>query len=529
MAFDLSTAKPFVAPAVQQPDAQQPAFDLSTAQERTWGQAARDAITNIPSSAGRFAGGIYEAATHPLQTGQAILDMGAGGVQAMMPQSVLDAVESIDPNPQAAQRARQVAGQVADIYKSRYGSEGGFKETLATDPVGILSDASTVLTGGAMLAPKASALATVLRRGAELTNPITPVATAVKATGRAAGAAFPLVAGMTTGAGDAPVREAYMAGKEGGARGAAFAESLRGRANMTDVLDDARYNLDAMNRAKQAEYRSGMVNLKNDQTVLGFKDIDDAISKASGQATFKGQVKNQPASDALSKVQKMVDDWKKLDPAQYHTPEGMDALKQQVSGVLEGLSYEQKTARMAVGGVHTAIKDAITKQAPEYTRVMKGYSEASALIKDIERTLSLGKGASVDTAMRKLQSVMRNNVNTNYGQRVTLVEELERQGGRMLQPQLAGQALGNWTPRGIQTATTPLATYGAYMAGGMPSAAGAAAASSPRFVGEVAYGAGRTAGKITDLERMLQGAGYTSGKAKALANILYQTEANTQQ
>lgn len=523
MAFDLSTAKPVETPVVQQP-----AFDPSTAQERTWGQTAREAITNIPSSAGRFAGGVYEAVTHPLQTGQAILDIGAGGVQAMMPQSVLSAVESIDPNPQAAQRARQVAGQVGDIYGSRYGSQSGFKEALATDPVGVMSDVSTVLTGGAMMAPKASTLSTVLRKGAELTNPITPVVAGVKGVGRAVGAAVPHVAGMTTGAGATPIKQAYRAGKEGGARGAAFTENMRGRANMTDVLDDARYNLEAMNRAKQAEYRSGMVNLRNDQTVLGFKDIDDALNKAAGQATFKGQVKNQPASDALSKVQKMVDDWKKLDPAQYHTPEGMDALKQQVSGVLEGLSFEQKTARMTVGGVHSAIKDAITKQAPEYTRVMKDYSEASALIKDIERTLSLGKGASVDTAMRKLQSIMRNNVNTNYGQRATLAAELERQGGRMLQPQLAGQALGNWTPRGIQTATTPLATYGAYTAGGIPGALGTAAASSPRLIGEAAYGAGRVAGGLTELERIAQRAGYTSEKAKALANILYQTEANTQ-
>lgn len=524
MAFDLSTAKP-----VSTPQEPQPAFDPTTAQDRTWGQVARESISNIPSSAGRFASGIYEAVAHPLQTGQAVLDIGAGGLQAMMPQSVLDAVERIDPNPQAAQRARGVAGQVGDIYRGRYGSESGFKEAIATDPVGVLSDASTVLTGGAMIAPQAGKLASVLRKGAELTNPITPVVAGVKAAGKAVGSAVPFVTGMTTGAGSAPIKEAYKAGKEGGARGSLFAENMRGRANMTDVLDDARFNLEAMNRAKQAEYRYGTVNLRNDKTVLDLGDIDTAINDALGKVTFKGQVKNQRAADAVSEVKGMIDQWKTLDPAQYHTPEGLDALKQQINGVLEGLPFDQKTARSAVGGVHSAVKDAISKQAPEYTRVMRDYSEASALIKDIEKALSLGKNAAVDTSMRKLQSIMRNNVNTNYGQRATLVEELERQGGRLLQPQLAGQALGNWTPRGIQTATTPLATYGGYAAGGIPGALGTAAASSPRLIGEAAYGAGRVAGGMPELERIAQRAGYTSGRAKSLANILYQTEANTQQ
>lgn len=52
---------------------------------------------------------------------------------------------------------------------------------------------------------------------------------------------------------------------------------------------------------------------------------------------------------------------------------------------------------------------------------MKNYENASNLIREIEKTLSLNPKASIDTALRKLQSVMRDNVNTNYGKRGDLV------------------------------------------------------------------------------------------------------------
>jgi hypothetical protein len=89
---------------------------------------------------------------------------------------------------------------------------------------------------------------------------------------------------------------------------------------------------------------------------------------------------------------------------------------------------------------------------------------------------------------------MRNNVNTNYGQRLALMKELEEQGGRALAPALAGQALSSPIPRGIQQATGPLGVLGAFQVAGTPEALALAAASSPRLVGESAYYAGRAAG-----------------------------------
>lgn len=316
--------------------------------------------------------------------------------------------------------------------------------------------------------------------------------------------------GATTGVGDEAIQQAYQAGKAGGAQGKAFSEALRGQAGIDDVLTSAKQNLQAMAAQKQQAYRSGMANIKSDQTVLSFDGINDAVKKAAGMATFKGQAKNPQAADAVNDVAATVDEWMRLNPAEYHTPEGLDALKQRIGAKLESIPFEQKTARAAVSDIYNSIKSEISKQAPEYSRVMKDYSQASELISEIERSLSLGQKASADTAMRKLQSLMRNNVNTSYGYRSQLASELERAGGRSMMPALAGQAMSEWAPRGIQRATTAATGGGLAFTGNLPAAAGMAALSSPRLVGEGAYAMGRASNLVNpQLIEALRKGSYT--------------------
>jgi hypothetical protein len=278
---------------------------------------------------------------------------------------------------------------------------------------------------------------------------------------------------------------------------------------MDDVLGMAKQNLEAMGQQKQAAYRQGMAGIKSDKTVLNLSNVDQAVNDAIGMATFKGQIKNEKAAQALSQIKGEIDNWKALDPAQFHTPEGLDALKQKIGGILEDIPFEQKTARTAAGKVYDSLRGEISKQAPEYAKVMKGYSEASETIKEIERALSLGQKASADTSMRKLQSLMRNNVNTNYGQRSNLASEMITAGGQDFMPALAGQALNDFMPRGIQRAGVGTGGAGLAMTGNIPAAAGLAAMSSPRLMGEAFYGAGKAAGAVNPaIIEALRKAGY---------------------
>lgn len=317
--------------------------------------------------------------------------------------------------------------------------------------------------------------------------------------------------GATTGVGEEALTQAFKAGKSGGQAAKDFTGGMRGTSNMDDVLTMAKENLEAMGQQKQAAYRQGMAGVTGDKTVLSLNNVDQAVNDALGMATYKGQIKNEKAAQALSQIKGEIDNWKSLDPAQFHTPEGLDALKQKVGGILEEIPFEQKTARTAAGKVYDSLRSEISKQAPEYSKVMKDYSEASEAIKEIERALSLGKKSSADTAMRKLQSLMRNNVNANYGQRNQLAELLQQSGGQDFMPALAGQSLNSFVPRGIQQALSGTGGAGLALTGNIVPAAGLAAVSSPRLMGEAFYGAGKATNALApQLQEALRRSAYAT-------------------
>jgi hypothetical protein len=366
---------------------------------------------------------------------------------------------------------------------------------------------ATRVAGGAATGGASAALADPeqISTGAAIGAAIPVAGKVISGTGTLAKKAI----GATTGVGDSALTQALRAGKEGGKVAEDFTKAMRGESSMDDVLTMAKQNLEAMGQQKQAAYRQGMSGIKADKTVLDLKNVDQAVNDAIGMATFKGQIKNEKAASALSQIKGEIDNWKSLDPAEFHTPEGLDALKQKIGGILEEIPFEQKTARTAAGKVYDSLRGEISKQAPEYAKVMKGYSEASDTIKEIEKALSLGQKASADTSMRKLQSLMRNNVNTNYGQRADLAQEMIQAGGQDFMPALAGQALNDFMPRGIQRAGVGTGGAGLAVTGNLPAAAGLAAISSPRLMGEAFYNAGKVTGKVDpELIKALRKATY---------------------
>ncbi len=468
------------------------------------GEVASGAIRNLPSSLGNVAKGLYEAVTSPVATGKAILDIGAGGLQNILPDKIVDFIGE-------DKQSREMARAVGKFYADRYGSIEGAKRAFATDPAGVLGDLSTFITGGSLIAPKAAS--TAMKSVAKTIDPLQLTARGIQAAG---GAVAPVL-GMTTGVGSEATKQALKAGFEGGTLGKMFIENLRGKVPAQDVLDAARLNLEEIRRLKNAEYTANMQNIAADKTVLNFSGIDNVLNNAMNIGKYKGQVKNAAAVDVLNDIENQINSWKSLDPAQFHTPEGMDALKQTVGGIIDSIPAEQKTAQLAAGKVYDAIKNEISKQAPEYSKTMKSYSDASELIREIEKSLSLGKNASVDTAMRKLQSVMRNNVQTNYGQRISLAQQLEAVGGKAMMPALAGQAMSEIVPRGLQRATAVPSLFAAESVGGLPAALAMAAASSPRTVGEALYAAGRVGRGVSDVSARLPSANYP-----AILNLGYQ-------
>ena len=493
-----------------------------------WSDVPREALRNAGTSADNFIGSIAHAVTHPIDTASNLSDTVDGAFRKLLPDggARMDAMYNTNPNnpnrkapaQQQAQRASNMAkaAVAGQFFKDRYGSVDGLKQTLATDPVGAAADLSTVLTGGAALTAKVPAVAGRLNTAGRLTNPLTlPAAAARKALPQLGNAAAQVIGGLGTHTGSESIRQAYKAGRAGGSSERALVDNMRGRVPMSDVLEDAKANVAEMGRQKSAAYRQGMAQVSGDRTVLDFAGIDKAVSDAAEAVSFKGQAKNRRAAEVQQAIAKEVEEWKALDPAEYHTPEGLDALKQRIGGHIESLPFEERTARMAGDKIYHAVKAEIVRQAPVYADTMKAYVDATEEIREIERSLSLGKKASVDSAMRKLQSLTRNNANTNYGNRLDLARRLEEQGGRELIPALSGQALSSWTPRGLGSVVA--GGTGVAAALGSPQLLPFLAMQSPRLMGEVAVAAGKGARKVRKLSELPRKAATPN-----TFNVLYQ-------
>jgi hypothetical protein len=327
-------------------------------------------------------------------------------------------------------------------------------------------------------------------------------------TGAAIGSAIPLVGavapsigsgianltgGLRTNTGGQPIKTAARAGLEGGRAQKTFTENMRGQVPLEDVVNVAERKLGQLGQEASNAYRSGMVNIKNDRSILDFSGIDNSLSKALNDVTFKGEVKDEAGAKVLQTINKEVERWKSLDPAEFHTPEGLDALKQKIGSIVESVDpLKEKNAKRIGNSIYNAVKGEINQQAPTYAKVMKDYSEGMDEINEIRKTLSVGGKSTNDTKLRKLQSIMRNNVNTNYGAREKLVNQLERGSGDISNA-VAGQSLNDWLPKGLgKIASVPTAGVG-FATGGLPAMLGLLASSSPRLAGETALKLGQGA------------------------------------
>jgi hypothetical protein len=333
------------------------------------------------------------------------------------------------------------------------------------------------------------------------------IPSAVTATGKALASGLRKGLGMTTGAGEEAISQAYKAGKTGNQT---FMQNLKGEVPAAQVLDDAKQALANIRSNRMAGYREGIQSTMPSQEIVAGKalpapmkrldfepitsKLDETIQslKVETPTTSKFKIGKEELSK-VKELESIVGEWKK--DSTLHTAEGLDALKQRLDALYPE-SPMQRQAQRAITSVRNAVKDTIVAQDKNYAKTMKAYETSLNIEREIERALSLGDRASADTAIRKLQSLTRNNANTNFGYRKELAAELERQGGTELMPALSGQALSSWTPRGLAGQGTALGIGASGVLSLNPAAAALLPLTSPRLVGLGSYGAGQVASKI---------------------------------
>lgn len=465
--------------------------------EMGWGEVASRALSNIPASAGKFASDIGQAVLNPFDTLQAVGDVGAGalreGARAVLPTPVFSALDSLG-GQEAAQRASDSAIGVGQFYKDRYGSMEGFKRAIAEDPVGVAADLSLPVTGAGGVAVRAPGVVgrvgRVIQTVGRNMDPVTAAGNVARGGGRAVSA----IGGWASGVGDVPLIEAFNARRAGGAREQALLSAMRDpAAPITDVVDEARANLEAFDRTVSNEYRSDIQSTRNSTAQVDWTPIRNAVNDVVVSMTTRGGrfYGGENARRTINRIINLIHDYRTNPSLQ--TPEALDALKQEISDMQitmgPGVTRSAGQGNRAATSVADAIRQEIIRLDPSYETTMRRYAQGKEISEEIQKSLGLSDKTTKDAALRKLQSTTRNNVQTNYGARNQLLDQIDPRG--TLRATLSGQALNTWAPRGIARAggamaiPAVLASVGANPAMWVGAAA-AAPFAMPRAVGEVA-------------------------------------------
>ncbi len=474
-------------------------FKESVQPELSLTDALSQGVSNLPASASKFASGLGEMVSHPIDTAQTLLNAAQGGVQNVLPESINKALADYVPGYDLENK--QIASNIGRDYKESYGSWKDIKNTIANDPVRVLSDLS-LAAGGAGALAKSGGLAktaNIASKVSNATNPLTLAGKALTGSGRVASTA---IGNLGTHTGDLSLKTAESAGFAGGNKLKALTENMRGSVSQEEIVPKLKASLAQMKNDNYQVYLDKMRKLNQSPTVLDFNGIDDAVGRALNKNTYSGltgtsgvSINTNKAADAVKRsVVKLVDDFRNAPASEFHTAEGLDELKRGIGNIMKKHDYGTPQYS-AAKEVYDAVKKEIVKQDPVYSEIMKDSQKAMELTTEIEKSLKLGRKSSADTALRSLQSVMRNNANSNFGSRVKNVEQL---GGTGME-ELAGQSLNTWTPRGIGGALGGGGTIAASAYSSNPYILGLLPFQSPRLMGEAALKAGQARRVISPL------------------------------
>jgi hypothetical protein len=495
---------------------------------------ATEAAYSAPGSFAGLAGDLYTAVTNPIDTLDAVTKLGAGALQLMLPDELVDMVgrdqESID-----------MARNVGKFYADRYGSVEAAKKAIATDPAGVLADLSTIILGGGAAVRTAgsmSKIAPVERAGTAIQSAggaIEPLSAVAKGATKTVAATAPMAAnitaqvlGRTTGVGETPLQEAYKAGREGGTKQEALSKTMSGELDFDAALTEANNVMQKMKDERAAQYQQNMAGINTVPEVIDYGVVQSSIDAARKRVSRTGVTDpDNMAMNVLDKAESLVDRFKQ---GGFNSPLDADDLKRQLWQLEESIADVSKTknqtARNALKDVRNAVKAEIELAAPQYHKAMKDFSEASDIIDEISVELKVGDRKKASQALKRLQSAMRNNVYTGYGHRLKNVQRLEEAGGETIMPMLAGQALSESTPRGIPVAGVGT-TAGGYTLGGFPGLIAGAGMASPRLMGELAKGAGQAARISEKTTRIPRGLLQAAGQPE-LINLMQQAELQRQ-
>lgn len=498
----------------------QPA-DTSDYENMGAGEVALRGAKALPSSIWKMGEGIASSVAHPMDTLNAIGGIGSGLL------SKAKGAIGVTQDPKEKAEAEKIVDAIGEDYKQRYGSMAGFKKALATDPATVLSDAATVLGGGAGAIGKVGAVGKIgaLEKAGALASKaagvVDPVQLAMNTAGKIGKvAAFPAkkiipeIQSVTSGV---PLANLKLAAEFGASKSPevqeTFKQFMRGDKGPDDVIEKYQNALNAVKNEQSSNYvkQAEAIGLKGDKgglQPLSWNKVDDAVDRArefaenTNLGTKDSFVKNEALANKLDDIQKTIDQLKEA-PAgsKAHTIVGFDELKKKIDGLLynkDGMPIGEPTVRNAIGGITDAIKTEIKETHPEYAKMMDDYADAANKLREVRTALG---NPNKNTRAQMYTKLM---ISNRKGTQDHLMKMLSKKDPTLM-PAIAGASMSEWKPSAFRSGVSalPILFGGLADPTALAAVAGTAAMGSPRLMGNVNYKAGQLAGKAGDITKRI--------------------------
>ena len=311
--------------------------DALPKEERSWAQVPGEALSNIGSSAYNNAAALVQPILHPIDTAKSIGRLGVGVAQKAT----------------TGGKYEKYADAAWEALKDRYGGEEQLKKTIATDPVGVLADASMFFSGGGTAAAR---LPGQLGRAGELAatvgraiDPLSIAGRGIGVMGRGAGNVLAAPSG-TLGLPIAEnVRLGYGAGVPGlpgptAAQNRVFTDNMRGNVPIANVARDAVDATRNMGEAASQNYVRGIGATLTGQAEMPFDRIHQAIQNSDNVGRFEGRSLNPAMGPLREQVGAVVGDYRSSPNPAFRTAAGFDALKKELNNIAE--RQDRKSTRL---------------------------------------------------------------------------------------------------------------------------------------------------------------------------------------
>lgn len=372
----------------------------------SWSDVPGMAMGNLGPSAVQMVEDTIQPFMHPIETAKSLGNLGLGVIQKAIP---------------GEQSSEKYADAVGAFFADRYGGIDEFKNTLATDPAGVIADLSTVFSGGGGLAARAPGMVGKAGLAASrAANMVDPIALAAKAGGRVLSpktrpSVLRLMSeGVTPTAGQilgGGWKKAEDIAASVPVLGSAVA-SGRQRANLQ--LNKAAYNR-AIDPIRKYEPIGQHTN-KMEIGAPGIADVSDRLSAAYGALLPKVTLKvdNQliddivnsvddaklSISDDVGKALERTVDAKVIDRLASGNLSGeqLKILQNDINDIASkyriGNASEQM-AGSALGNIQSAIRQALARANPQFAVELKAIDTGYANYARLRRA---GGAAGADTA-----------------------------------------------------------------------------------------------------------------------------------